>query len=177
MGSSSPCTCNARVCNYHKKDSYGFDTGGAKIDENIQKEALKKTLSTFVDDISSPTAYFRTGVQTGSNESASHAALNKLRNIISSVTPIDGLTMDAFCVNVADSYDETSSQTPPEPFISEGYTLIKSKQDVYSVIIGIIIAIALFAIVGFIIYRYITCPCRKKHEKEMREAEALEYTT
>ena len=164
MGST--CTCNARVCNYHKQGGYGFATEGATFDTKMQLTDLKGTLSNFMDDMSSPTAYFKTGVQTGSNESASLAALNKLRNTISGVTPIEGLTLDSFCVNINDSYKNTSDSP-----VSEGYTFIKPKPDTRSVVICVIIAIALFSIVGFIIYRYITCPCRKQHEKERQEAE------
>lgn len=166
MGSSSPCTCNARVCNYHKQGGYGFATERANIDTKTQLMDLKNTLSTFMNDISSPTALLRTGVQTGSNESASQAALNKLRNTIASVTPIEGLTLDSFCVNITDSYNNTSDNP-----VSEGYTVIKPKQNICSVIICVIIAIALFTVAGFIIYSYITCPCRKRHEKELQEVE------
>lgn len=168
MGSSGSCTCNARVCNYHKKGGYGFNTAGENIKKDTQLNGLKDTLSTFMDYVSSPTAYLKTGVQSASNKiTVSQEALNKLSNTIASVTPIEGLTMDAFCVNVADSYEKTTT----EPFTLEGYTVIKPKQDICSVIICIIIAVTLFAIGGYFIYRYITCPCRKQHEKELREAE------
>lgn len=186
-GGSSSCTCNVRICNYHKKGGYGFNTEKEKINTKTQVEDLKNTLEDFMDPEDSPSSYLRTGVRApwSSDESASQSALNKLRNTIASVTPIEGLTMDAFCVNVTDSYKKTTpkpiTQTPTpstsEPFALEGYTMIKPKPTC-SAIICIITAIIVFTFIGYLVYRYINCPCRKRREKELREAEkSLKYTT
>lgn len=171
MGGSS-CTCNVRVCNYNKKDGYGVTQEGAKINARTQVNDLKNTLSNFMDYRKSPSDYLRTGVNSGT---VSQNALNNLRKSISMVTPIVGLALDSFCINLTDSYNKTTkpATTPskqPEPFVSEGYTMIKPKSDC-SAIICIIAAIIVFTFIGYFIYRYITCPCRKQHEKELQEAE------
>lgn len=169
-GGPSSCTCNARVCNYHKKDGYGLPQEEAEISSTTQKNGLKETLNNFMDPKNSPTDYFKTEVNITPTETASYSALNKLRNNISSVTPIAGLTMDSFCVNVEDSYNKTSTKPLAETFVSEGYTMIKPKPTC-SAIIYIIAAIIVFTFIGYLVYRYITCPCRKRHERELQEAE------
>ena len=176
MGGGSSCTCNVRVCNYNKKGGYGLPPEGANINSSTQVNSLKDTLTNFMHPKNSPTDYFKTDVTATSAETVSQAALNDLRNTISRVTPIEGLTLDSFCINLTDSYNETTksktvqSKPSAEPFVSEGYTMIKPKSDC-SAIICIIAAIIAFTFIGYFIYRYITCPCRKKHEKELREAE------
>ncbi len=171
MGSSSPCTCNVRVCNYHKQGGYGFENEKANINTKTQVEDLKNTLTKFMDDLSSPTTYFRTGVQSTPGVTASQAALNKLRNTIASVTPIEGLTMDSFCVNVADSYEKPSAQQfQPSEMLKEGYALINPPNSSCSTLICIIIGIILFSLAIYFIYRYINCPCRKRNEKALQEA-------
>ena len=164
MGGSS-CTCNVRVCNYNKKNGYGVTQEGAKINTRTQVEYLKNTLSDFMNSSKSPSEYFKTGGTVSQN------ALNSLRKSISMVTPIVGLALDSFCINLTDSYNKTTKPAKqPEPFVSEGYTMIKPKSDC-SAIICIIAAIIAFTFIGYFIYRYITCPCRKQHEKELQEAE------
>lgn len=173
MGGGSSCTCNVRVCNYNKKGGYGVTQEGVKIKPETQVTSLKETLGNFMHPKNSPMDYFKTDVNAGT---VSQNALNNLRNAISSVTPIDGLTLNSFCINLTDSYNKTTKPTSTpskpstEPFVLEGYTMIKPKSDC-SAIICIIAAIIAFTFIGYLIYRYITCPCRKRHEKELREAE------
>ena len=157
MGSSSPCTCNVRVCNYHKKGGYGFDTEKEVINAKTQVDDLKNTLSAFMNDETHSAKYFK--------PVESQTAFNNLRNAIETAVPIDGLTMDPFCVNITDSYKNITENT-----VSEGYTLIKPKPDICSVLTCIVIIIVLFAFACFVIYRYITCPCRKRHENDLKEA-------
>lgn len=190
MGGGSSCTCNVRVCNYNKKGGYTVKQEGAKIDTSTQVNDLKTTLNKFMVDKDSQSEYFKTGVKATPNETVSQAALNKLRNTISSVTPIAGLTLNSFCVNLTDSYNEPSTTTTTQdttesiakftalkPSTLEGYTMIKPKPT-YSTIICVIAAVIMFTFIGYLIYRYINCPCRKRREKELQEAEkSLEYTT
>ena len=110
MGSSSPCTCNVRVCNYFKKNGYGFETGKEVIDTSTQRNALEKTLTAFLSTSTPPIAYLDTGTING-DQTVSSIALNKLRNAIASVTPIAGLTMDPFCVGIADSYTKPTTES------------------------------------------------------------------
>ena len=169
-GSSSSCgTCNARICNYHKSGGYGIKNAAAIINTDTQKKELGTVLTAFVNDTTSPLQYFRTGVDPSSNGS-SQAALNALRNKITSATPIVGLKIKPFCVDIKNSYTEG--------FVAEPFTLNGSESRVYSIISCVLIGIILLIFIGYLVYRYIMCPCRKRREKELQEAEkALEYIT
>ena len=168
MGSASPCTCNTRICNYHKEDGYGFKNDDPVISETTQLTALSKTLSAFMSPSKSPVAYLNTD---GTNPS--QKAINALRNSIASVSPIEGLSLQPFCINLTDSYEKKASDPTTPPATKEGYTSIKPASHTCSVIICIIIGIILFGFACYIVYSYVSCPCRKKHENDLREAQAI----
>ena len=162
MGSSSPCTCNARVCNYHKENGYGFDTEKAVISGSTQLAALSKTLTSFMSPNDSPVEYLNTN---GTNPSKK--AINALRNSIASVSPMQGLSLQPFCIDLTTSYEEKETYSA-----KEGYTSIKPASHMCSVIVCIIIGIILFGFACYIVYSYVSCPCRKKHENDLRETQA-----
>ena len=158
MGGSS-CTCNARICNYHKQNGYGFPTGEAVITDAKQQDYL-------IDGIIKP-------FMDKDKSSVSQEALNKLRDAIAKASTVTGLELNQLCVEIDDSYSETKDTF--KSATKEGYTAVKPT---CGAIVCIIAAIIAFTFIGYLVYRYINCPCRKKREKELREAEkSLEYTT
>lgn len=172
MGSGSPCTCNTRVCNYHRESSIGFDTEGAKITKTTQTDALVNVLKPFVDAEKSPLSYFKTGIDPNVDGS-SRKAFIALREKIQSATQTPGLKITPFCIDIDKSYNTIS-----EKFVAEKYSPIESSSNVYSIISCVLIGILLLIFIGYLVYRCINCPCKKKQEKELQEAEkALEYTT
>ena len=157
MGSGSPCTCNARICNYHKQSGYGFSTGEAVITDAKQQDYL-------IDSIIKPFM--------NNDKAASQAALNELRDAIAKSSAVNGLELNQLCVEINKSYNGTKDTF--KSATKEGYTAVKPT---CGAIIYIIVAIVVFTFIGYLIYRCINCPCRKKREKELQEAEALEYIT
>ena len=158
MGGSSSCTCNTRICNYHKQGGYGFPTGEAVITDAKQQDSL-------VDHIIKP---FMNG-----DKAVSQEALNTLRGDIAKASAVNGLELNQLCVEINKSYNGTKDTF--KSATKEGYTAVKPT---CGAIIRIITTIVVFTFIGYLVYRYINCPCRKQHEKELREAEkTLEYTT
>lgn len=168
MGTASPCTCNYRICNYHKENGYGFKTGAPVIDKSKQIDALNNVLAAFMDHEKSPMDYFKTAVKKKPNtDTDSTIALNDLRDKIQSATQTPNLNIVPFCINISDSYKSAS-----EKFIAEKYTPIECKSSrIYSILSCVLIGIILLIFIGYLVYRYINCPCRKRREKELREAE------
>ena len=168
MGGSS-CTCNARVCNYNKKGGYGFDNESALISTVTQKTALTDIILKFVDTKDTPLDYFKTTLDSGGN-SKSSAAFAALRNNIAAASQTEGLEANVFCI------DENEKPYTDEP---ETFTPSECKSSrVYSIIFCVLIGIILLIFIGYLVYRYINCPYRKRREKELRETDkSLEYTT
>jgi hypothetical protein len=160
------CTCDARLCNYNKEGGYGFDTKGALIDPSKNLKIVSEKLNILMDPGSKDSLnYFKT------SSSTSAQAFNALRENIRNAAPIPGLTMQAFCVDVEDSYKKLSAQKfQPSETIKEGYAPINPPTSSCSTIICIIVGIILFGLAIYAVYKYINCPCRKRNEKALQEA-------
>jgi hypothetical protein len=165
MGSSA-CTCDARICNYYKKNSSN-EVIYTHINDNESRKQnkahLNDTLTHFMHPKNSELNYFKTTSSTASKE-----ALNTLRKNISSVTPIKGLTMDHYCIDINNVYAKSDQKIPTNSTI-EGYVKIKPRSSTYIAIICTVLAILLFVSAGYVIYRYISCPCKKRNEKALQD--------
>ncbi len=162
MGTS--CTCNARICNYHKSGGYSVDQGEAIVTLDKQRMWLNDKLKVFMGENSLD--YFKS-----TNSTAAVMAFNTLRENIKTVTPIEGLEMQTFCVDVEDSYTKLNAQKfQPSKTIKEGYAPINPPTSSCSTIICIIVGIILFGLAVYAVYKYINCPCRKRNEKALQEA-------